>query len=167
MQIPVAGKTPPSGTHSYAPRQTRIAHGVILGSGLLVLALLAWVHLGLGALLFPPAPGPVSQVATAGSFQVMLRTESGEMLVSHNSTISLQVTDAAHRTVANAMVTVDADMDTMQMPVPRVTATWANGRYVAHPVFSMAGPWHVIATIQVPGQPPAHATFAVGVRWHA
>ncbi len=54
-------------TVTHTRRQAHLAHGVILGSGLLVLALLAWVHLGLGALLFPPAPGPARQVATAGA----------------------------------------------------------------------------------------------------
>jgi hypothetical protein len=52
------------------------------------------------------------------------------------------------------------------MPVPPVDATWANGKYTAHPIFSMAGPWRLTVTITTPGQPPVHATFRVGVRWH-
>jgi hypothetical protein len=52
------------------------------------------------------------------------------------------------------------------MPVPTVEAAWAKGKYIANPVFSLAGPWQLTVTIPAPGQPPVHATFRVGVRWH-
>lgn len=163
--LPVVGRASDSRAHS--PRQDRIARGVILGSGLLVLALLAWVHLGVGTLLFPPAPDPARQVATAGSFQVTLLADSGEMLVGEHNTVSLVVNDAARHAVTGATVTIAADMLTMSMPVPIVAATWAHGRYTAHPIFSMAGPWQLTVTITALGQPRVHATFKVGVRWHA
>lgn len=156
-----------TGASIHTRRQAYIARGVILGSGLLVLALLAWVHLGLGALLFPPASGPARQVATAGTLQVTLWADSGEMLVGDHNTISLAVDDAAGKAITGARVTVAADMLDMPMPVPPVDATWANGKYIAHPIFSMAGPWRLTATITTPGQPPVHATFRVGVRWHS
>ena len=165
MIVPVARQT--SGSRAHSPRQDRIARGVILGSGLLVLALLAWVHLGVGALLFPPAPDPARQVATAGSFQVTLLADSGEMLVGDHNTISLAVNDAAGKAIPGSKVTIAADMLTMPMPVPPVEAVWAAGRYTAHPIFSMAGPWQLTVTITSPGQPPVHATFRVGVRWHS
>jgi hypothetical protein len=165
MMIPVVGRTTDAGAHSR--RQRRIAHGVIIGSGLLTLALLAWVHLGIGALLFPPTPGPARQVANAGAFQVTLLADSGEMLVGEHNTISLLVRDADQRAVNDAWVTVAADMLTMPMPAPDVAATWAHGRYTAHPIFTMAGPWMLIVTITTPGQPPVHANFQVGVRWHS
>jgi YtkA-like len=166
MITPVAGQTIDSaGASIRARRHARIAHGVIFGSGLLVLALLAWVHLGLGALLFPPAPGPVRQVATAGSLRVTLLTDSGEMLVGDHNTISLAVDDASGHAITGAKVTVAADMTTMPMPVPTVAATWANARYIAHPIFSMAGPWQLTITVTAPGQPAVHARFPVIVRW--
>ncbi len=148
-------------------RERRIAHGVIIGSGLLTLALLAWVHLGAGALLFPPAPGPARQVATAGSFRVTLVSESGEMLVGEHTPVSLLVRDAERRAVTGAPVTVAADMLTMPMPVPDVSASWMRDRYTAHPVFTMAGPWRLTVAITAPGQPAVHMAFDVGVRWHA
>ena len=148
-------------------RQGYVARGVILGAGLLVLALLAWVHLGLGALLFPPATDPARQVVTAGAFRVTLLADSGEMLVGDHNTISLAVNDAAGKAIPGAKVTIAADMLTMPMPVPTVEATWAHGHYTAHPIFSMAGPWQLTVTITAPGQPTVHATFRVGVRWHS
>ena len=44
--------------------------GVFVGAGLLVLGMLAWGHLGLGALLFPPANAASVQTAMAGPYQV-------------------------------------------------------------------------------------------------
>ena len=150
-----------------ARRERRIAHSGIIGSGLLVLALLAWVHLGVGALLFPPAPGPTRQVATAGSWQVTMLADSGEMMVGEHNTISLLVRDATQHAVTGATVTVAADMLTMPMPVPDVPAAWTRDRYTAHPIFTMAGPWKLTVTIASPGQPAVHTDFRVGVRWRA
>ena len=150
-----------------ARRERRIAHSVIIGSGLLVLALLAWVHLGVGALLFPPASGPARQVATAGPWQVTLLRDSGEMLVGEHNTVSLLVCDDSQRAVTGVTVTVAADMLTMPMPVPDVPAAWARDRYTAHPIFTMAGPWKLTVTIAAPGQPAVNANFQVGVRWRA
>ena len=165
MMIPVARRISDAGARSR--RERRIAHGVIIGSGLLTLALFAWVHLGVGALLFPPAPGPARQVANAGAFQVTMLSDSGEMLVGEHNTISLLVRDADQRAVTGARITVAADMLTMPMPAPDVAATWAQGRYTAHPIFTMAGPWKLTVTILAPGQPAVHADFQVGVRWHS
>ena len=168
MMIRAAGRaTATSERGAHLRRERRIAHGVIVGSGLLTLALLAWVHLGVGTLLFPPAPGPARQVATAGSFQVTLLSDSGEMLVGEHNTLSLLVRDASQRGVTSAKVTVAADMLTMPMPVPDVSAAWTRDRYMAHPVFTMAGPWRLTVTIAAPGQPAVHAAFDVGVRWHS
>ena len=165
MITPTASVT--AGVSIPSRRQAYLARGVILGSGLLVLALLAWVHLGLGALVFPPATGPSRQVATAGALRVTLLADSGEMLVGDHNTISLAVNDATGKAIPGAKVTVAADMLDMPMPVPSVEAVWAQGKYTAHPIFSMAGPWQLTVTITAPGQSPVHATFRVGVRWHA
>ena len=156
-----------AGASIHTRRQTYLARGVILGSGLLVLALLAWAHLGLGALLFPPASDPARQVATAGALQVTLLADSGEMVVGNHNTISLAVNDAAGKAITGAKVTVAADMLEMPMPVPPVNATWTSGKYIAHPIFSMAGPWQLTVTISTPGQQTVHATFRIGVRWHS
>jgi hypothetical protein len=55
-----------------------LARGGILAAGLACLLLLAWGHLGLGALLFPPAPTVAQQTAVAGPYRVTLRLESGQ-----------------------------------------------------------------------------------------
>ncbi len=164
MMTPIARRE--TRPQAISARQANIARSVIVSSALLVLALLAWTHLGLGALIFPPAPGPARQLASAGPYQVTMLADSGAMLVGDHNTLSLLVSDAAHHAISSASVTVSADMLTMPMPVPAVPATWSHGRYNAHPIFSMAGPWQLTVTIRVPGEPMVHATFRVGVRWH-
>lgn len=164
MMTPIARRE--TRPQAISARQANIARSVIVSSALLVLALLAWTHLGLGALIFPPAPGPARQLASAGPYQVTMLADSGAMLVGDHNTLSLLVSDAAHHAISSASVTVSTDKLTMPMPVPAVPATWSHDRYNAHPIFSMAGPWQLTVTIRVPGEPMVHATFRVGVRWH-
>lgn len=60
MMTPIARQE--ARPRAISARQANIARGVIVSSALLVLALLAWTHLGLGALLFPPAPSPATGI---------------------------------------------------------------------------------------------------------
>jgi hypothetical protein len=144
-----------------------LARAVIVGSGLAVCLLLAWGHLGLGAYLFPPAPSAAHQAATAGTYTVVMTAVSGQMVVGRHNDVTFDVRDQAQRPITGATMRLQADMTTMAMPVPPTIATdQGSGRYVAHPFFSMAGPWRLTLTIAVPGHPDAHATFDVSVRWH-
>jgi YtkA-like protein len=144
----------------------RIARYGILGSGILCLLLLAWGHLGLGVLIFPPAPTVALQTATAGTYEVTLRLDSGQLTADRHNTVSFEVRDHAGRLVKASAIHVQPVMTTMTMDVPAadVTAT-AGGRYLAHPVFSMAGPWRLDVSITAPGQRLATMSFNVGVRW--
>lgn len=144
----------------------RIARYGILGSGILCLSLLAWGHLGLGALIFPPAPTVALQTATARAYQVTLQLDSGQLTVGRHNTISFAVRDRAGRPVAASAVHVQPVMTTMAMEVPAADVTAAaGGRYLAHPLFSMAGPWRLDVSVAAPGQPAANVSFNVGVRW--
>ena len=58
-----ASKQPPARS-----RADFFARGGILAAGLICLLLLAWGHLGLGALLFPPAPTQAQQTVVAGPY---------------------------------------------------------------------------------------------------
>jgi hypothetical protein len=144
----------------------RIARYGILGSGILCLSLLAWGHLGLGALIVPPAPTVALQTATAGAYQVTLRLDSGQLTAGRHNTISFAVRDRAGRPVPASAVHVQPVMTTMAMDVPAADVTAAaGGRYLAHPLFSMAGPWRLDVSVAAPGQPTANVSFNVGVRW--
>jgi len=144
----------------------RIARYGILGSGMLCLLLLAWGHLGLGALIVPPAPTVALQTATAGAYQVTLRLDSGQLTAGRHNTVSFAVRDRAGRAVPASVIRVQPVMTTMAMDVPAADVTAAaGGRYLAHPLFSMAGPWRLDVSIAAQGQPTATASFNVGVRW--
>jgi YtkA-like protein len=143
--------------------EDRIARGVILAGGLLVLLLMAWGHFGLGALLAPPPANAPTQMASAGAYRVALR--AGALTARGPNTLTFAVTDRAGHQLSRASVRVDPWMVAMPMRARAVDATVARGQWVAHPVFGMAGSWRLVVTITPDGQPPVSATFAVGVRW--
>ncbi|HZC06364.1 MAG TPA: FixH family protein [Ktedonobacterales bacterium] len=148
-------------------RQDRLAHSLILGAGALCFLLLAWGHLGLGALLFPPAPTVARQVASVGALKVTLGLSSGQLTAAGPNTVSFTITDASGRPINDAVVTTRPEMRTMTMDAPAVVAvrSGAPGSYMARPRFAMAGDWRLVVTITIPGQATRTATFNVTVRW--
>lgn len=139
---------------------------LIIASGMLCFALLAWGHLGLGAWLFPPAPTMAHQTALAGPYQVVLALDSGQLTVQGANTVSVRVQDQHGQAVADASIQMQAEMTTMPMTTPAVTAqTQTAGQYVVRPRFSMAGEWRLTVTITAPSHAPVQTTFLVNVRW--
>jgi hypothetical protein len=144
----------------------RLMRGVFVGAGLLVLGVLAWGHLGLGALLFPPANAATVQTAMAGPYQVSFaRPASGFVAGKDNvALITIRGQNSAQR--EGAQVSVRQEMTTMGMSVPPAAMTaQGNGRYEARLAFSMAGPWRVTIIVGQQGQAQYQATFDAGVRW--
>lgn len=148
-------------------RRDRLAHGLIVGAGALCFLLLAWEHLGLGALLFPPAPTVAQQSASAEMLKATLRLDSGQLTAAGPNTVSLTLTDASGRPINDAVVAAHPQMRTMAMDAPAVAVvrSGAPGSYVAHPRFAMAGDWRLVVTVMRTGQPPQLLTFDVTVRW--
>lgn len=146
-------------------RQDRLAYGGIVGSGLLCFALLAWAHLGLGALLFPPK-ATAAQVAHAGDLTVALRVDSPRLTAGGPNDVALTVRDAQGRPLDGAAVVVQPEMVSMPMDVPPVTASSRGaGIYLAQPKFGMAGEWRLVVTVTPRGGPPQRATFTAGIHW--
>lgn len=144
----------------------RMMRAVIIGSGLLCLALLAWDHLGAGALLFPPALTAPHQDTQAGPYQARLTMPASGLTAYGPNTITLAMRDGAGAPLAGATVTIAPVMTTMPMEVPPTQGQLdAQGQLVAHPRFGMAGDWRLNVTIQRTGAPPEHASFVVSVRW--
>ena len=147
-------------------KSDRIAQTGIGGAAALVFFLLAWGHLGLGALIFPPAATAQQQVATAGHYHVTFSADSGQLTTTGANAVTFTIRDGASKAIDDATVLVQPVMTTMTMPNPSYTLTsQGNARYRVHPVFSMAGDWRLDLTITQPGQQPAHTTFLVSVRW--
>lgn len=133
---------------------------------MLCFLLLAWGHLGLGALLFPPPPGLARQVASAGPFHVTMALDSGQLTAAGPNNVAFVISDDAGHAVTDATVTAHPVMRTMAMVAPSVVASHsATGGYMAHPRFAMAGDWRLDVTIARPGHAPQTLTFNVTVRW--
>lgn len=157
-------------SHEMVSRRTRrgdrIMQGLIVGSGLAVLMMLAWVHLGLSAVIFPPAATPAHIVASAGPYMVTLSADSGQLVAGDGNEVTFDVRDRAGNPITNATLRVHAEMTAMAMPVPDALATTqGNSRYRARLTFSMAGSWRLTVLVVTPAQPGTPVPFDVGVRW--
>jgi hypothetical protein len=147
-------------------RADYLARGGILAAGLVCLLLLAWGHLGLGALLVPPAPTVAQQTALAGPYQVTLWLQSGQLTARGPNTLVLTLQDQAGQPINGASLRVTPEMTSMPMAAPDAAGlTRGAGQYLFHPVFGMAGDWRLDISIAVPGRPGAQVSFPVGVRW--
>ncbi len=147
-------------------KSDRIARIGIFGMAAIVFFLLAWGHLGLGALVFPPAATAAQQVTTAGAYHVTFTAASGQLTTTGSNAITFTLHDAAGHAIDGATVQVQPVMTTMAMPNPNYTVTsQGSARYLLHPAFSMAGDWRLDLTITQPSQPTAHTSFLVSVRW--
>ena len=147
-------------------RADLFARGGILAAGLTCLLLLAWGHLGLGALLFPPAATGAQQTVVTGPYSIALQLPDGQLTARGPNTVTLQLHDQAGHSIDGASIQVTPEMTTMPMTVPAAQVqAQGNGQYLIHPAFGMAGDWRLNVTIIVPGQPTRQASFPVGVRW--
>lgn len=144
----------------------KVMRAVILAGGLFVLALLAWGHLGLGALLVPPAATVSPQVVSAGPASVTFRLVSRVLTPTGQNSVAFTLRDAQGAPITNATVRVQPVMTTMAMANPAYTATATGaGQYVIHPKFAMAGTWRLMVTVTQPGRAPVTVPFLVGVPW--
>jgi hypothetical protein len=155
--------------HLWPPRtrMDRAAYAAIIGTGAICFVLLAWVHLGLGALLFPPVATARAQTATAGSYSLTLRLSSGQLSAAGPNAVILTIRDATGHALDAGSIEVRPVMTTMAMEVPSVSAaSQGGGTFVAHPKFAMAGTWRLEVTVAPPGGAAHTASFNVGVRWN-
>ncbi|HEX8982856.1 MAG TPA: FixH family protein [Ktedonobacterales bacterium] len=146
--------------------QDRVARRLILAAGALCFVLLAWGHLGLGALLFPPAQTAAQQVVTSGPLNISMALDSGQLKAAGTNALTFTITDHAGHAIKDATITAHPIMRTMAMDAPSVSATPdGSGHYIARPKFAMAGDWRLDLTITRPGQQPRTVSFNVTVRW--
>src|SRR5579884_2633500 len=144
----------------------RLVNASSVVAAVVCLALLAWGHLGLGAALVPPNPGPPVQTAVAGPYRVTLRAGPAPLTAAGPNTLSFAVADQAGHPFAGAKVALAATMTTMPMDAADLQAIPAGpGRFDVHPRFSMAGDWRLTLSVSQPGQPWRSVTFTIGVRW--
>jgi hypothetical protein len=140
--------------------------GVFAGAGLLVIGMLAWGHLGLGALIFPPANAASVQTAMAGPYQVSFARPASGFTAGKDNTSLITIRGSNGAQLEGAQVSVRQEMTTMAMSIPPATVTAkGNGRYEARMAFAMAGSWRVTIIIARAGQAQSQVAFDAGVRW--
>lgn len=145
----------------------RLFPAFIIGSGVLVFVLLAWAHLGLGALLAPPAATAQRQVTTTGPYQIALVADSGQLTARGPNTLSFELRDQSGKPISDAVIEAHPVMTTMAMESANILLkSQDGGRYLAQPKFLMAGDWRLDLTITRPGATAQHASFVVSVRWN-
>ncbi len=83
--------------------------------------------------------------------------------ITQPATLSIQVLSAtSQQPVSNAHVTLESDMETMDMGTDRADAhSQGDGTYLATVQFSMSGPWQIRVIVAVPGAKPASVLFEV------
>jgi hypothetical protein len=139
---------------------------VFVGAGLLVFGLLLWGHLGLGALLFPPANAAPIQTASAGPYAVSFARPASGFTAGMDNVALIRIRGSNGAQLERAEVSVRQAMTTMAMSGPPETVmSKGNGRYEAHLAFAMAGPWRVTIFIGQPGKAQYQVAFDAGVRW--
>src|SRR5207253_4810519 len=133
---------------------------VVLGITLLIL--ITW----LGTIITNIVPHRVTaqmQTAQAGPYQITMQVNPNPPLITQPATLSLQVlVNSSQQLVKNAHVTLETDMEAMDMGIDQVDArSQGNGTYLASVQFSMSGLWRIRVIVTLPGTNPASAAFEV------
>ncbi|GAC1350974.1 MAG: hypothetical protein NVSMB27_38640 [Ktedonobacteraceae bacterium] len=130
--------------------------------GITFLILMTW----LGTILTSIVPHRVTaqvQTASAGPYQITLQVNPNPPLITRSATLTLKVLlNAAQQPVTNAHVTLQSNMESMDMGIDTTEArSQGDGTYLANVQFSMSGLWQVGVIITAPGAKPTNATFEV------
>jgi hypothetical protein len=135
---------------------------LILALGVFFLILLSWLGTTLTEIL-PARPSAQVQTASAGSYQITMRVDPNPPPPSKSATLTLQIVHSnTQQLVTNARVTIESNMETMDMGTDVVNAqSQSNGMYRVPVQFGMNGTWQVRVLVAVPGAKIASATFEV------
>jgi hypothetical protein len=135
---------------------------LILFLGILFLILLSWLGTSLTEIL-PARPSAQVQTAHAGPYQIIFRVDPNPPPPGKPATLTLQIVHSStQQLVTNARVTIESNMETMDMGTDVVNAqSQSDGMYRVPIQFAMDGPWRVRVLVVVPGAKAESATFEV------
>ncbi len=136
---------------------------VVIGISFLIL--MTW----LGTIITSIVPHRVTaqvQTASAGPYQITLQVNPNPPLITQPATLSLQVLmKSSQQPVTNARVTLQSDMESMDMGIDTTEArSQGDGTYLANVQFSMSGLWQLSVIIAAPGAKPTNASFEVAAQ---
>src|SRR6266566_8397968 len=124
-----------------------------IGLGIVFLILITWIGTLLTSII-PRHPTAQLQTAQAGLYQVSLQVNPNPPLIMQAAILSIQVlSNASKQPVTNAHVSLESNMEAMDMGIDLVAAqSQGNGMYLASVQFSMSGLWQVQVVISLPGE---------------
>ena len=135
---------------------------LILALGITFLIGMAWA----GTILTEIIPGRTTaqtQSAQAGPYKITLQVNPNPPSISRPATLTLQIVhSASQELVTTARVTVESNMESMDMGTDRADAhVQSNGLYSVPVQFAMSGTWQVQVLIAISGAQTESATFEV------
>lgn len=135
---------------------------LILCLGILFLILLSWLGTSLTEIL-PARPSAQVQTANAGPYQITFRVDPNPPSPAKPATLTLQIVHSStQQLVTNARVSVESNMETMDMGTDIANAqSQSDGTYHVPVQFAMDGSWQVRVLVAVPGTKTESATFEV------
>ena len=135
---------------------------LILVLGILFLILLSWLGTSLTEIL-PARPTAQVQTVSAGPYQITFRIDPNPPSPAKPATLTLQIVHSStQQLVTNAHVSVESNMETMDMGTDIVNAqSQSDGTYHVPVQFTMDGSWQVRVLVAVPGMKTESATFEV------
>lgn len=135
---------------------------LILCLGILFLILLSWLGTSLTEIL-PARPSAQVQTTNAGPYQITFRVDPNPPSPAKPATLTLQIVHSStQQLVTNARVSVESNMETMDMGTDIANAqSQSDGTYHASVQFAMDGSWQVRVLVAVPGVKIESVTFEV------
>ena len=139
---------------------------LILFLGLGSLIAITFIGTGLESIIAILHPTNSIQQAQAGPYQVTLQVNPNPPSTTGPADLTLQIVHSAtQQLVTNAHISLENNMESMDMGTDRVNASQqSNGTYLAHTQFSMSGIWQVRVAIAIPGQQTERTVFEIAVR---
>lgn len=133
--------------------------------GLAFLVLMTW----LGSVVVDIIPRPATaqvQAIQVGPYHITLQVQPNPPSITQPTTLSIRILmRSTQQPVTNARVTLQSDMETMDMGTDHANANMQNnGDYLAQVKFTVSGAWRVQVFVAVPGQQTVSAAFEITAR---
>jgi len=136
---------------------------LILVLGFSLLIAITFVGTSIESIVAFLHPTNAIQKAQAGPYQITLQVTPNPPSTTGPANLTLQIVNSAtQQLLTNAHVSVESDMESMDMGTDRVNATQQSaGTYLARVQLIMSGIWQVKVVIAIPGKKTESAVFEI------
>lgn len=135
---------------------------LVIVLGITFLILITWLGTFITTFVVHRTTAQV-QTARVGPYEVILRVDPNPPPITETTTFIIQVlSNSSRQPVPHAHVTLDSNMETMDMEAEPVEARLrSDGTYIASFQFSMSGPWQIQVLVSTPDSATLNAIFEV------